>query len=98
MGVQRKAHACVQGGPLVRKCTLSAEPPSPLQSSVRTYYKDYSYTLRSLMVERLSKKRGLAIFIEEINGEGVKKWKWADSVMQCLKRGVVNSWGVTLIF
>ena len=38
----------------------------------------------------LSKKRGLAIFPEEVNGEGVNKWKWVDFV---LNRGVVNCWG-----
>ena len=31
-------------------------------------------------------------------GEGVNKWKWVDFVMQCLNRGVVNGWGVTLFF
>ena len=31
----------------------------------------------------LIKKRGLAIFPEEINREGVNKWKWVDFVMQC---------------
>ena len=40
-------------------------------------------TLRPLIVEGLIKKRGLAIFPEEINGEGVNKWKWVDFVMQC---------------
>ena len=45
----------------------------------------------------LIKKRGLAIFPEEINGEGVNKWKWVNFVMQCLNRGVVNSWGDTKI-
>ena len=33
-------------------------------------------TLRPLIVGGLIKKRGLAIFPEEINGEGVNKWKW----------------------
>ena len=40
-------------------------------------------TLRPLIVGGLIKKRGLAIFPEEINGEGVNKWKWVDFVMQC---------------
>ena len=40
----------------------------------------------------LIKKRGLAIFPDGINGEGVNKWKWVDFLMQCLNRGVVNSW------
>ena len=44
------------------------------------------------------KKRGLAIFPEEINKEGVNKWKWVDIVMQCLNRGVVSSCGVIKIF
>ena len=46
---------------------------------------------------RLIKKRGLAIFLEEINGEGVNKWKWVDFVMQCLNRGLSIVGGVTLI-
>ena len=50
-------------------------------------------TLRPLIVGGLIKKRGLAIFPEEIDGEGVNKWKWVNFVMQCLNRGVVNSWG-----
>ena len=54
-------------------------------------------TLHPLIVGGF-RERGLAIFPEEINGEGVSKWKWVDFVMQCLNRGVVNSWGVTLIF
>ena len=41
-------------------------------------------TLRPLIVGGLIKKRGLAIFPEEINGEGVNKWKWVNFVMQCL--------------
>ena len=41
----------------------------------------YMYTLRPLIVGGLIKKRGLAIFPEEINGEGVNKWKWVDFVM-----------------
>ena len=49
-------------------------------------------TLCPLVVGGLIKKRGLAIFPEEINREGVNKWKWVDFVMQCLNRGVVNSW------
>ena len=40
-------------------------------------------TLRPLIVGGLIKKRGLAIFPEEINGKGVNKWKWVDFVMQC---------------
>ena len=48
--------------------------------------------LRPLIVGGLIKKRGLAIYPEEINGEGVNKWKWVNFVMQCLNRGVVNSW------
>ena len=40
-------------------------------------------TLCPLIVGELIKKRGLAIFPEEINGEGVNKWKWVDYVMQC---------------
>ena len=40
----------------------------------------------------LIKKRGLAIFPEGINGEGVNRWKWVNFVMQYLDRGVVNSW------
>ena len=50
------------------------------------------------MVGGLIKKRGLAIFPEEINGEGVNKWKWVNFVMQCLNRGVVNSWGGKIFF
>ena len=46
----------------------------------------------------LIKKRGLAIFPEEINGEGINKWKWVDFVVQCLNRGVVNSWGGSINF
>ena len=49
-------------------------------------------TLRPLIVEGLIKKRGLAIFPEEINGEGVNKWKWVDFVMQCWNKGAINSW------
>ena len=45
--------------------------------------KNFRYTLRPLIVGGLIKKRGLAIFPEEINGEGVNKWKWVDFVMQC---------------
>ena len=44
-------------------------------------------TLRPLIVGGLIKKRGLAIFPEEINGEGVNKWKWVDFVMQCWNKG-----------
>ena len=44
------------------------------------------------------KNRGLAIFPEEINGDGVNKWKWVDFVMQCLKRGVDNSCGGNINF
>ena len=44
---------------------------------------EYVSTLRPLIVGGLIKKRGLAIFPEEINGEGVNKWKWVDFVMQC---------------
>ena len=55
-------------------------------------------TLRPLIVGGLIKKRGLAIFPEEINGEGINKWKWVDFVMQFLNRGVVDGWGVTLFF
>ena len=51
------------------------------------------HTLRPLIVGGLIERRGLAIFPEEINGEGVNKWKWVNFVMQCLNRGVVNSWG-----
>ena len=42
-----------------------------------------SFTLRPLIVGGLIKKRGLAIFPEEIDGEGVNKWKWVNFVMQC---------------
>ena len=55
-------------------------------------------TLRPLIVGGLIKKRGLAIFPEEINGEGVNKWKWVDFVMQCLNRGLSIVGAVTLIF
>ena len=58
----------------------------------------YLSTLRPLIVGGLIKKRGLAIFPEEINGEGVNKWKWVNFVMQCLNRGVVNSWGGSINF
>ena len=57
-----------------------------------------SLTLRPLIVGGLIKKRGLAIFPEEINGEGVAKWKWVNFVMQCLNSGVVNSWGGNINF
>ena len=48
-------------------------------------HKRYAYirTIRPLIVGGLIKKRELAIFPEEINGEGVNKWKWVDFVMQC---------------
>ena len=52
----------------------------------------------SLIVGGLIKKRGLAIFPEEINGEGVNKWKWVNFVMQCLIRGLSIVGAVTLIF
>ena len=55
-------------------------------------------TLRPLIVGGLIKKRGLAIFPEEINGEGVNKWKWVNFVMQCLNKGAVNSWGGSINF
>ena len=55
-------------------------------------------TLRPLIVGGLIKKRGLAIFPEEINGEGVSKWKRVNFVTQCLNRGVVNSWGGNINF
>ena len=54
--------------------------------------------LRPLIVGGLIKKRGLAIFPEGINGEGVNKWKWVNFVMQCLNRVVVNSWGGKINF
>ena len=44
---------------------------------------DATATLRPLIVGGLIEKRGLAIFPEEINREGVNKWKWVDFVMQC---------------
>ena len=44
-------------------------------------------TLRPLIVGGLIKKRGLVIFPEEINGEGVNKWKWVDFDMQCGNKG-----------
>ena len=36
------------------------------------------FTIRPLIVGGLIKKRGFAIFPEEINGEGVNKWKWVN--------------------
>ena len=59
---------------------------------------NYRNTLRPLIVEGLIKKRGLAIFPEEINGEGVNKWKWVNFVMQCLNRGLSIVRAVTLNF
>ena len=56
------------------------------------------FTLRPLIVGGLIKKRGLAIFPEEINGEGVNKWKWVKFVMQCLNRGLSIVGTVALIF
>ena len=47
-----------------------------------------SATLHPLIVGGLIKKSVLAVFQEEINGEGVTKWKWADFFMQCLNRGL----------
>ena len=55
-------------------------------------------TLHPLIVGGLIKKRGLAIFPEEINGEGANKWKWVNFVMQCLNRGLSIVGVVTLIF
>ena len=40
-------------------------------------------TLRPLIIGGLIKKKGLANFPEEINGEGVNKWKWMEFVMHC---------------
>ena len=54
-----------------------------LRSKFLTPHGNEVCTLRPLIVGGLIKKRGLAIFPEEINGEGVNKWKWVDFVMQC---------------
>ena len=57
-----------------------------MPNACRGHYETVS-TLRPLIVGGLNKKRGLAIFPEEINGEGVNKWKWVDFVMQCCNKG-----------
>ena len=57
-----------------------------------------SDTLHPLIVGGLIKKRGLAIFPEEINREGGNKWKWVNFVMQCLNRGLSIVGAVALIF
>ena len=60
--------------------------------------RDIVLTLRPLIAWGLIKKRGLAIFPEEINGEGGNKWKWVNFVVQFLNRGFSIVGAVALIF
>ena len=79
---------CVHASYSVHKKELQFIPISRKQKDMRMSVN----TLRPLIVGGLIKKRGLTIFPEEINGEGVNKWKWVDFVMQCWNKGAVNSW------
>ena len=58
-----------------------------LYGTINCYVKNLQYSPSPNSRGGLIKKRGLVIFPEEINGEGVNKWKWVDFDMQCGNKG-----------